>query len=434
LWCHPVLDYLEVLPCFITLEKGGDMFINILDTVPVRLGRAIDLSSSNSRLELDGNHAIVNIPIIIGDFDSNLRNLINHYILSKASSGKKDLSSTAKAFQLWVRWLIDHDINPLIMPKSKIDSPTYGFRHYLTERIVEHRNLSSSTANSYILVIKNFYDMLDNEDIVDKSVYYKSKVSIVDGYRKVLSSDLAIRVEKKRDDALTPLNTQTQLKLRKLLVTLDSHFALLLNLMIHSGLRLNEVLSLPESLFSEDFIPNDPSQKLINGLMIGPATGVKTKLSITRELFITSSMLELVIDYKFSNQYLIKKAKLKNSLFYNEINSPLFLTINGKIFSKSAFYSSWSRMKASYFDRYGEIFSHKPHDLRATFATNLIKYAMQVEPNNQQACIDITRYYMGHKNERTTLKYIKFEHRKEMADKVANIMDLFVLEALEGTT
>ncbi|WP_144211778.1 site-specific integrase [Shewanella donghaensis] len=408
------------------------MFIDILENVPIKLGKVDILSTPSSRISMVGGHNLVHIPIVIGNFDPKLRKFINLYLISKASNGSKDLSSAAKAFQLWVRWLLAQSIDPFSFPKSKAESPTYGFRYFLLERVCEMKDLQSSTANSYILTIKNFYEMLEEESVVKMGIFFKSKTSIVDGYRKVQSSDLAIKVDNRRDDRLNPLSLDTQSKLQGLLAKTDSQFSLLLSLMIHSGLRLGEVLSLPGQIFDENSCPNNELEKIVKGIIIGPSSGVKTKFLIERELFLTVGMLDKAINYKLSNSYLkrLKKSVFSSDSKINVNPPPLFFTINGKPFSKSAFYSAWFRMKKDYLDLYGEVFIHKPHDLRATFATNIMTFAMQIEPNNQQACLDITRYYMGHKNESTTLKYIKFTHRKKMVNEVAVVMDRLIIQFL----
>ncbi|OXY81366.1 tyrosine-type recombinase/integrase [Oceanimonas doudoroffii] len=403
------------------------MTVDILVNVPIRLGVAETLGPYDERLVMKGNYRSFHVPILIGDFSPKLRRLINLYVIRKASDGRKDLTPTVKAFKVWVRWLIDYNINPFSSYEFKYDSPTYGFRQYLIER-VSSETLSSSTANAYILVIKDFYDMLDYEGIVNSENYYKSKLSIVDGYRKVQSSDLAIRVVKAGGKSLKPLNEKTQAKLLSLMENQSEEFKLILKLMLTCGLRLSEVITLPESIFREELFQGE---SVIRGLKIGPSVNVETKFSKEREIFFTSNLLEQVLDYKNSKRYSLRKLKRESRNPLGAKSSRLFISKTGRDFSKQAFYSAWFRLKKEYERKYCDIFPHKPHDLRATFANNLIKFAMNIEPGNQEVCISVTKYFMGHVDEKTTLKYVSFFHQEGFANCIAQVMDEFFSTALK---
>lgn len=401
------------------------MKIDILFNVPVRLGLAARLSSESDQIQMDGKYRLVEIPILVGNFNPRLKQFINLFLLTKASSGNKDLSSTAKAFKTWVQWLVDEQVNPFSLPESKPKSPTYGFRQFLLERVIDKQNLKRSTANSYVLVIKTFYEMLIEEGIVDNRVFFRSKLSIHDGYRKLQSSDLAIQVSRPVDNALKPLDHETQKKALQLIEEQSEEFKLIFKLMIFSGLRLGEALSFPCSLLNDEQFPTNDS-KLIRGVIIGPKLGINTKFSKERELFITLKLAEEIIDYEFSNRYSKKKLKYLSNIHPLPSNIPLFLSINNNRISKSAFYSAWSRFKRQYKNTYNEDLTHKPHDLRATFATNMLEVAMQLSPNNLESCIETTRFYMGHRHVETTLKYVKFLHRRSSAKQVAQVMDKYI--------
>lgn len=403
------------------------MKIDILFDVPVRLGLAAPLSSETDRLQMDGKYRTTEIPILVGNFNPRLKQFVNLFLLKKASSGNKDLSSTAKALKTWVQWLVNEQVNPFVLPKSKPLSPTYGFREHLLEKVFEKHELKRSTANSYILVIKAFYEMLGEDGIVDHRNFFRSKLSITDGYHKRQSSNLAIKVPRTVDKDLRPLDHETQKKALLLVQEQNEEFKLIFKLMIFSGLRLSEALSFPCSLLKDELFPVDQS-KLIRGIIIGPDVGVKTKFSKDRELFITVKFAQEIIDYELSNKYKKKKEKYLSLPLPPTSNTPIFLSKNNTIVSKNAFYSAWYRFKKKYMSRYNEDFIHKPHDLRATFATNMLEVAMQVSPNNLESCIETTRFYMGHELIETTLKYVRFLQRKSTANSVAQVMDKYIYD------
>ncbi|AUW04410.1 tyrosine-type recombinase/integrase [Vibrio campbellii] len=406
------------------------MKIDILYDVPVRLGEASALESELGTLSFKSDYKTIQIPILIGDFHSGLRDRINLFLLHKASDNHKDLSSMAKAFKTWVKWLVDEKIDPFSVPKFKFKSPTYGFRQHLIERVTENHNLKTSTANSYMLVIKAFYETLYEDGILDKSHFYHHKTSIINGYRKLQSSDLAIRVRRSVDGNLNPLNREVQLNALKLLKNQNKNFQLVFKLMILCGLRLSEALSFPCKLLREELFPNDGS-KLIRGVTIGPAHGVQTKFDTDRELFITVILANEILDHEFSIDYIKNKTNYLEKRKEKSKHIPLFIGKSYNNYSKEAFYSSWVRFKNSYQEMFNEKFDHRPHDLRATFATNLLKVALYSFPNNIDTCIETTRIYMGHRNTDTTLKYIKFLNRKKTANDVAEVVDKYILEVFK---
>ncbi|GAA5218328.1 site-specific integrase [Corallincola platygyrae] len=377
-------------------------------------------SSNQTQITMRGQYKNVQIPVLTGVTNRTLCRQINLFILKKASEGKKDLLPTAKAMKSWTSWLQEKNLDPFKPTILKYESPTYGYRQYLLERISEENSLSSSTANNYILIIKSFYEMLEEEKIISTSDFFQYRKSIVDGYRKIKSSDLSIRVARKQIPSLCPLPKEKQENLLKIISADNAQTSTIIKLMMQCGLRVSEVLSIPYSLFNEDILDKNETS-LIGGITIGPRYGVKTKFSKEREVFMTKSFLSEIVELKYSKTLLerLSKYKIKN----NTKVPPLFITKNGTEMSKQAFYSSWYRLKVKYKSVFGEEFTYRPHDLRATFATELLTIAMQLEPNNLEACIEFVKYYMGHKDEKTTLKYIRFLNRQSLASSVAEIID-----------
>ncbi|TOB83856.1 hypothetical protein CGJ97_24285, partial [Vibrio parahaemolyticus] len=140
------------------------------------------------------------------------------------------------------------------------------------------------------------------EGIVQQKHFYRSKLSIIDGYRKLQSSDLAIRVSRALEGNLRPLDHETQRKALQVVEQENEEFKLAFKLMMFSGLRLNESLSFPSFLLLDECFPIDGS-KLIRGVNIGPMYGVKTKFSKERELFITVRLAEEIVNYQLSDRY-----------------------------------------------------------------------------------------------------------------------------------
>ncbi|MDL5026412.1 site-specific integrase [Vibrio sp. TMPB1044] len=397
------------------------MVVEILVNVPVRLGTVSPLKSPRDKICMAGHFKEVTMPVLIGS-KNQIVYLSNLFLINEVSEGKVDSLPAAKALRTWLNWLLLNKIDALLTTKIKLNSPTHGFRYYLLDRVQGKEDLSRSTANAYIQVIKRLYDWLDIEGLIDKRNFYNHKLSIIDGFRKIQSSDLAIQVQKSPEQSLSPLTEQVQNQFLQLIELETIEFQLVIKLMMFCGLRKQEALSFPKGLIKEEHITEEDSQ-IIKGIYIGPHNGVKTKFSSYRELFITRTLVEDILDYSISPRYRKRQKKSKGQ--YKKY--PPLLN-----YSEDAFYSAWYRLKKKYRGVYNSTFNHKPHDLRATFATNLMKSALKVTNKNTQIALDITRYYMGHKREETTLMYLKFISRNDVSNQVATIMDQFVSDAIAG--
>jgi integrase len=74
----------------------------------------------------------------------------------------------------------------------------------------------------------------------------------------------------------------------------------------------------------------------------------------------------------------------------------------------------------------GNVFRHKPHDLRATFATHFLRSALSCYPDQAANALGTVKYWMGHKSENTTMKYIVFLQQNQISDAVAGVMDALI--------
>ncbi|MCG9770725.1 tyrosine-type recombinase/integrase [Pseudoalteromonas piscicida] len=390
------------------------MLISLVNDVTVRVGKINRSQSFDEPLSFSSNFRIVKVPLFHG-FDERLIFLVNNFIVLKACRGCRDLSTTAKALYTWMTWLSDNNVQALDEGKYKIVSPTYGFRQFLLDRVIEQKTLSSTTANSYILVIKSFYQMLDEEKLIKQELFFKRRLSVIDGFRKITASDLTI--PSPRSNPLNPL-TKSEFSHFIQLIELESPpFRLAIKLMLFSGLRLGEALSFPCALITESTLAQCEDKYLVRGLRIGPSNGTKTKFSKERDLFLTTRLANEILNFE------IGKKPFRGRLFQSNLGRP---------YTKCAFYSSWYRLKKKYFDCFGANFNHKPHDLRATFATSLLNIAINEVGVSAEIALDVTRNFMGHCSEKTTLRYTNYINDRSVSNKVAEVVDRLVFEILEG--
>lgn len=404
--------------------------MRIINNVPVRYGCIRLPINRTESVTFEPGFQVVMIPCIRGITDKNLHCFIHSYLIGKAIQRTRDLMPTARAFLCWLRWMDKNGLSAFLPSVLRYQSPSYGFREYLTCAVEENR-LASSTASGFINVIRRFYTFLGEQGAVSQDDFFRPQEKFIGSLRKIVTSDLAIRITRKKNRSLNPLNDTEQTTLSLALASESESFRLMILLMKISGLRLDEVLTLPAMLFNEDILASQPtSSGIIRGLNIGPAYGVHTKFRIQRELFMLRSLYEQILDFTLTEEFERKRIKWREQFSGKERYEPLFIMSNGRRMSAKAFYSRWYSFRKRIAERMPEgHFNHKPHDLRATFATNFLRSALSRYPDQAANALGTVKYWMGHKSEITTMKYIVFLQQNQIADAVAQVMDLILDEA-----
>ncbi|MGP4933487.1 tyrosine-type recombinase/integrase [Pseudoalteromonas nigrifaciens] len=390
-------------------------------TTTVRFGEVNFINLEKKSLDMKVRKTAV-IDGISGIRDTQLSQLVNIFIMEKASKAV-DTRPISKALLHWVRWLEDKEINAFEPSILHYQSPSYGFREELLTRVNdEATELSYNTASNYINVIKNFYDFLDENNVVEKNKFYKSSLRISGRGVKANSTDLAIRPIKQHNH--TPLNPLTKYEcgeLLKVIEQLSTQEYLIIMLMLGCGLRGKEVYTMNSKLFTSDMFAESESF-IMRDITIGPKTGVKTKFSIPRELFVTKALYEEVLDYVESEEYKSKLAAYHKYTAEKSDYSPLFIVNPGKQANALKINNLWVKIKKCYSARTGKKLDHKPHDLRATFGTNLLRLLSE-DISDMDQVLDLVKIAMGHKSVAQTMKYINHFTRESTLTKAANILD-----------
>ena len=373
--------------------------MRIITNIHARYGRVSKLDATEPKLKFEPGFLYAEIPYISGIQNRKLSRYVHFYLMDKAILQARDLKPLARAFLRWIRWLEDNGLDPFTPGTLKYQSPTYGFREYLLGAVRQGR-IASSTAAVYISVIRRFYVFLGKCGELAASSFFTLVEKVVDGRRKVISSDLAIRITSTTKRTINPLNDAEVHILDEALKSESGLFSLMIVLMKNCGLRLDEMLTLPSSLFTEEYLASVPVSELtIRGLHIGPRCGVHTKFGMTRELFITRRLYEQVLDYLADEEYEKKIQKWR---------------------ARQGFRHRLARSAP------GNVFRHKPHDLRATFATHFLRSALSCYPDQAANALGTVKYWMGHKSENTTMKYIVFLQQNQISDAVAGVMDALI--------
>lgn len=366
------------------------------------------------------------VGILAGINRAELSRLVNVFILDKAATCV-ETNSITKALKLWVVWLEETEIDPFSPAALHYKSPTYGFREELLLKVNYHKSISYNTAANYINVIKNFYQFLGDINVLEPTLFFRHEQKFNGRGKAINATDLSIRpLRKHQGSSLNPLTKSECTVLLSIIEKLSRRDYLMIMLMLGCGLRGQEVITMNSCLFSSEVFSENESF-LIQGLEIGPDVGVMTKFSIPRELFITKVLYEEVLDFVEDANYLraLKKAPSQNNC------KPLFLLSNGNRINKSTLYNVWTKIKKEFAENTGKPLAHKPHDLRATFGSNLLRLLADEVAHIDDA-LHLVKTAMGHKNVVQTMKYVSHLSRRDTLAQAAEVLDAAAIKFYIG--
>ncbi|WP_372379458.1 tyrosine-type recombinase/integrase [Vibrio natriegens] len=349
-----------------------------------------------------------------------------------------------------------------------------------------------STAMLYVRVVSKFYSWLISSNFLtinkDYMPYKKEWINFTKDYDYVnenmlshLDSDKIVTVETSdliARFANSPLTNSVEPHKRLKPMTPDdrqifAHYLdhktnrelkLMSELSLETGLRVQELITFPEKLISDEHLDLD-----IIKVRIGPHNGCKTKFGKARTIEIPSWLMKELFEYKLSDKRVeaLEKAGIEvdedNNQIGEEANGRLFISRKGLPYAKSTFqrFICDARtylnqvindgispiVKDQIKDIPDEILefhekkrklSHKsiprwyyrPHDLRSTFATRWL-----LRESHKRNCpigflIDELSELMGHKSTSSTLKYINFINEKIKRFNQAKRKNTFITSAL----
>lgn len=318
-----------------------------------------------------------------------------------------------KHLHAYATFIEDIQVDWRHFPMRMADRALVRFRGHLIGKIAAG-NLASTTARSRMSAVLQFYRFADAHGFIDaespmwieKSVMLQSFDAV--GLKRTFSrtaTNLSIpnrsRPGTRLEDGLLPLS---EVHMRELLSyseaseTLELH--LLLTVGFFTGARKGTITSLRiENL--EQARP-DPFMQGFFLIAVGPGTGVATKFDVQGNLLVPDFLLVTLKGYATSSKRLRREAKADASA-----RSIVFLTSEGRPYSGPTIdqlMTGLRRRATKSGLKFVEQF--KFHQTRATYGTWLMKLALEV--TSASGAIEFVRAAMLHKNESTTLRYIKF--------------------------
>lgn len=412
---------------------------------------------------LPSNDNIGSLPTLFSQ-DGVFNHEANSYLFYlKAIKKAEDLSPCAQALRAYYQFLEDKGLRWDKSPPVKRLKPTYLYRSHLLKQIKQGA-LAHSTASVRMNQIVNYYKWLIHDGYLcvknEKEAPFKMEfVSVqnsgmlahISSTFIVETSDLRIKVPRdagsKNIRPLSPLSRDALGILIQHLPQTSEELRLQALLAIDTGMRVEEVATLTlDSL--DTATPLAESQHRFEILLCPRSTGVQTKFLKTRAVEISSDLLRSLNDYRVSERRLKRVAKLNKKIeqlgndapplaqkSVEELeccdrHEPLFVSQQGNPATGKSIEARWIEYRAE-IKQTEPSFTHRFHDLRATYGTYRLSDLLEAGLPTID-CMELLMGWMGHKNESTTWKYLRFLKRKEAFKVKFGILDSIMHEALGG--
>jgi len=361
--------------------------------------------------------------------------------IASSSISIKTVWSLMKHIHAYANWLERNEINWWDFPDRESERCLIRYRGDLI-RSRDSGNLAPTTAQHRMSAVIRLYKWLVSNKVISDSIplWNERQVGIFIrnsfGYRRTIiqkSSDLAIpcspAIGECLEDGLLPVS---HADVKTIMDFVEQHASIELYLMLrlgfNTGMRFGSISNLRVST-----IYNAARKSSLDGygrINLGPGAQppVHTKFGVNGQAFISHTDLGLMEDYCLSSRRLSRAAKAlpmdRDLVFLTRFGKPygtegsdFSQAINVELFRirKRALESGLYCFKNFHF-----------HQTRCTFATELARIAL---PYGAQFALQIVKEALLHKNESTTIRYIKFIEKDAIMKKAA---DSFFMTMLHG--
>ncbi|MEA5370719.1 tyrosine-type recombinase/integrase [Vibrio parahaemolyticus] len=423
-----------------------------------------ELSVSNGECHCSpakGN--IGSLPTLFNQDGSFNREANSYLFYQKAVKAAKDLFPCAQALLAYYQFLEDNGLPWDKFPPVKRLKPTYLFRSYLLKQIKDGE-LAHSTASVRMNQIVNYHKWLMHDGYLriknEKEAPFKIEfVSVqstgilahISPTFTVETSDLRIKVPKDASsNNIRPLSPFTQESLSTLtqhLCSASEELRLQVLISIDTGMRIQEVATLSLNALNTS-TPLAESEHRYEIVLSPQLTGVQTKYLKQRQVEMSSELLTTLDEYRSSERRIKRLNKLNAKLeslpeksphlkqdvierlelcAYHE---PLFISEQGNPVTAKSIEARWVEFRAS-IKKTNPSFTHRFHDLRSTYGTYRLNDLLEAGLSPSE-CMELLMSWMGHRNESTTWKYLRYLQRKEAFKVKFGILDSIMHEALRG--
>lgn len=354
---------------------------------------------------------------------------VNHWALTRAKAtvggDLKTVSSLMKHLAAYASWLESEKLDWRHFPVRRENRAIVRFRGELIRQRDQLRVLKPSTTTARMAAVIQFYRYAQIYGFVESSTPMWEDKQVVrrfydnTGFARTMlltSSELTIpnrtRPGDTLEDGLTPISPEHARQLLEFTEQqglLELHYMLSLGTL--SGARLETITTLGVRNI-EDATP-DVSMPGFSCVPVGPGTGVSTKFDVSGKLLVPTFLIEELKGYAYSMQRLRRQA-----LAGKADRDRLFLTVRGSPYQPQTFnrlMTDLRRRTLAHGMRFMERF--KFHQTRATYGTMLMELALEVA--DASAAVAFVRDAMLHKDEVTTLRYVKFVQKAPVKARIS---------------
>lgn len=360
----------------------------------------------------------------------------NLWLMLQATQAQKDIAtvkSKSASLHAYSKWLEESETDWRAFPAKESHRCLVKYRGYLIQSR-KTNIIAPSTTSQRMRVVIQFYRWLRHNSILSpewpmwRESFINVKTNNAFGLERTftinttnLSISNSSTVGEKLEDGLFPVSENDR---QRILETARDFCPVEIYLLLMSGfftgMRIQTLASLTIQTLSNAI--QDPASPKLYRLAVGPRapSPVETKNGVTGHVWITKALLDELLTHCYSVGRLLREAKAKP-----EHRNLVFLTKHGNPYSERTKDRSPALNVAMHnLRRIGRekgisaLNTFKFHQTRCTFATELARLAIQA--GGAIHAIAIVKDALLHKDESTTIKYIKFVERAPLKISLAN--------------
>ncbi|MBU1841256.1 MAG: site-specific integrase [Gammaproteobacteria bacterium] len=354
----------------------------------------------------------------------------------QATQYQKDIEtvkSKATSIHAYAKWLEEAQTNWWDFPVKERDRCLVKYRGFLISS--RKANLiAPSTASQRMRVAIQFYRWLRHNGLISpewpmwRERFLSLKFNNAFGFERtfaVNSTNLSIPNRsspgEKLEDGLYPVSENDRSKILEIAREhCSTEIHLLLMAGFFTGMRIQTLSDL--TIPTLENAVQDPSSEGLYRLAVGPGATppVATKNGVTGHVWITKPLLDSLKEYCYSAHRLLRESKAKP-----EYKNHVFLTRFGNLYSvrdkdrSPALNVAMHNLRAIG-RRHGvnALNNFKFHQTRCTFATSLARLAIRA--GGAIHAIAIVKEALLHRDESTTIRYIRFVEKTPIKISMAN--------------
>lgn len=360
----------------------------------------------------------------------------NLWAMLRASTNEvniKTVQSNLISILTYANWLEITKANWWDFPLRKSDRCLTRYRGWLIEAR-SNGMLAPSTVSQRMRDVILFYRWMHSHNLISPSVTpwiettrgIKTSNSVgLERTINIQTTDLAIRNNKSigdcLEDGLLPVSAADR---ERILIFTKAHGSTELYYMLllgfFTGMRIGTIADL--KVLSLERAIEDPAAKGLFRIAVGPGASppVHTKYGVTGHIWIAKEILDELIRYAYSARRLVRQSKASK-----ENGGNLFLTKFGNSYcDRNSNRSPAINVEMHHIRRIARelkiqaLGNFSFHQSRCTFGTELARELIPITgPIN---CLEIVKQALLHKDEKTTLKYIKFVQQTPAKEHMAN--------------